>query len=359
LAALLGWAQGGVDHGSAMEVLRNFLLRAEAGRLSVYATTLTTHLTGEIPAEVSVSGAILVPARKLAELAKEAAGERVTLELDGVQLRMTLTHGTYKLATRPAEDFPAEPPLANPVRLRWDGEDLDYALETVGITTSTNDTRFNLSAALLEPRQGEAGTMRLVSTDGHRMTILDRSPVGASGLPPGPQLLIPREGLTVLRSLLKKAGEVTLEVAKDIVAVSHEGRRVAVRLLAEERFPDYSVVIPAHTPIKATIPREALRAALRRALILTDQKFKAVDLAFTADKLHVRGVAAELGEADEALEVDCNSEVNSRLNARYLLDACECMRSEQIILGMVDARHPVVITGDGDPGFKVVVMPMQ
>lgn len=57
--------------------------------------------------------------------------------------------------------------------------------------------------------------------------------------------------------------------------------------------------------------------------------------------------------------MDCDGQVTSRLNARYLLDACERMRSQEIKMGLVDPRNPVVITGDGAPGFKVIVMPMS
>lgn len=357
LASLLNWARAGVDHGSKMEVMRNLLLRAESDRLSVLASNLTTYLLGEIPAQVDHPGAVLAPARKLAEIAKEAAGERVTLALDGPQLRLSLDHGTYKLATREAEDFPSAPSLAEPARLRWDAEALRYALETVAISASGSDARFNLNGALLGPHPGGAGGVRLVSTDGHRLTLLDRSPAGGESLPKTPQVIIPLDGMAMICSMLKKPGEVAMEVGKGLLAVERQGRRVTVRLV-EGRFPDYDVVIPKKPTIRALMPREALRAALRRAQIMTDHEFKPVKLEFGPDRLHVRGQAAELGEADEVLDTSCDGTVSLGLNSRYLLETCECMLSEQITMAITDPRNPVAISGEGDQGFQAVIMPI-
>ena len=89
---------------------------------------------------------------------------------------------------------------------------------------------------------GEAGTLRMVATDGHRLALIDRA-VADAKLPRG--VIMPRKGLVEVRKLLDETGEaeLTLVVAEKDVRVHTPAVSFFMRLV-EGEFPDYRQVIP-------------------------------------------------------------------------------------------------------------------
>src|SRR5262249_59124786 len=78
------------------------------------------------------------------------------------------------------------------------GEMVDKTLFAV----SSDETRFNLSGVFLSTP--EAGTLRMVATDGHRLALVDRR-VPEGKLFPG--VIMPRKGLLEARELLDENGD--------------------------------------------------------------------------------------------------------------------------------------------------------
>jgi len=46
-------------------------------------------------------------------------------------------------------------------------------------------------------------------------------------------------------------------------------------------------------------------------------------------------------------------------NVTYLLDGLGAVNSEEITLSLGDANSSMLLTSEGEPGFKYVVMPMR
>ena len=143
-ADLVAWVAKAAERRTTLPILTNLCLDAQEGRLVVSATNLEVHHRGEIAATVDQAGAVLAPAAKLAELARAAVGERVSLDLAGDQLRVVFGGSKYHLPTLPAQDFPAAPVLKDPKRLHWDGETLDYVLDTVAVSINNDDPRYRI-----------------------------------------------------------------------------------------------------------------------------------------------------------------------------------------------------------------------
>lgn len=359
-AGLVAWAAKASISRTTLPVLGQLHLEASGDRLSVAATNLEVRHQGWVEAQVELPGAVLVPAQKLSELARAAVGDWVVLSLNGERLRLELpgAGATYHLATMDPETFPAPPELKAPQTLRWDGEALDEVLDTVGISISGDDKRFNLRCTLLEAAPGEEPKLRFVSTDGHRLTLLDRPNSAGAGLA-GARYMIPRDGVLAMRTLLgRKSGEVELRLSKDLAALVKDGRQVMVRLDIESGYPSYQSVIPKATNIKATVRRPELVAAVRRVAIMANQ-LNALDLELAPDALTVRASGTEIGDGLEKLEATCGQAIKMCLDAHYLLDALEHLRSDEVELGLNDGFNPLVITGQGDPGALFLIMPMR
>lgn len=356
-ADLVAWAAKAAERRTTLPVLTNLHLEASDGRLIVAATNLEVRHQGEIAAQVDQAGAILAPAAKLAQLAQAAVGERVSLALEGDRLRVAFGGGKYHLPTRAAEDFPDAPELKDPKRLRWDGETLDFALDTVGVSISKDDQRFNIACASLETATASPGVIFFVSTDSTRLTKLERTNSAAGSLGDKP-FLLPLPGVVALRGLLgRKAGEVELLLSARFARLSRDDGRAVTIQLGEGNFFDWRAVVPKAPPTKATVRRLDLLAAARRVLIMADQKCCDVVFDFSPEALALRSREVEAGEGEERLEANCNRPLEIVVNVRHVIDALERMASDEVLINLTDDKNPLIITALGDPGTVFVTMP--
>jgi DNA polymerase-3 subunit beta len=106
--------------------------------------------------------------------------------------------------------------------------------------------------------------------------------------------------------------------------------------------------------------REALRQALQRTAILSNEKYRGIRLAVKANALTIQAHNPEQEEAEDELEVTYNGdEVEVGFNVTYLLDALGAIDGSDVELGLTDANSSCLITGPGAAACKYVVMPMR
>jgi DNA polymerase-3 subunit beta len=119
-------------------------------------------------------------------------------------------------------------------------------------------------------------------------------------------------------------------------------------------------VIPKTINVSVTLPAENLLKALRRVVLLSSERSRAVKLEIQDGKLVVSSNNPDLGDAHEELDIDYAGDALSvGFNARYLLDALGAMKAKEIVLGFQDELSPVRLSPTDDQDCLSVVMPMR
>jgi DNA polymerase-3 subunit beta len=130
--------------------------------------------------------------------------------------------------------------------------------------------------------------------------------------------------------------------------------------LIEGQFPNYEAVIPKAHPGKLVISRIALGGALRRVAVMAEERNKPVKFVLAPTELKLSASSADLGEAEETLDVDYGgAEVTIGFNSKYVLDAIAPIEREQIVIEFKDGLSPGVIRSSEDDGYCCVIMPMR
>ncbi|TMA39479.1 MAG: DNA polymerase III subunit beta, partial [Deltaproteobacteria bacterium] len=206
---------------------------------------------------------------------------------------------------------------------------------------------------------GDAETLRMVATDGHRLAKIDRRVPGAR-LERG--VIMPRKGLVEARKLLEEVdqGEVTLLVSAKDVRVSTPTVSFFMRLV-EGEFPDYRQVIPNTVRARARFNRNDLLAALRRISLLASERSHGVKLHLEKGRLEASASNPDQGEASEDIEISYGGEpLTVGFNARYLIEVLGAHAEGEVMeLGLTDEVGPGTVTGASDPDYTYVVMPMR
>lgn len=357
---VLGRVQGVVDRRQPMAVLTNVLLDAGARDLSVTATDLEVSLQQSCEASVGKSGRSAVSARKLFEIVRESSSDVIALKgLDNHWLEISYGRSNFKLLGIDPDDHPGMPAASTGAAspsIETSAEDLAEMIRKTVFAVSTDDTRSNLAGVYVE-RTEEAGILRMVATDGHRLAVIER-PVSGGRLENG--VILPRKGLAELAKLLADhTGAVSLSMQGNEAVVNVGDALLSMRLV-EGSFPDYRQVIPKEMPKMVVATRDELLQSLRRVSILSSERARGVRFTLRPGLVRVSANNPDIGEASEEFAADYDgAELEVGFNARYVTDVLAVLpEGSRVEIGFSDQLSPGVIQGE-DSGYRYVVMPMR
>ncbi len=188
LLAALRRAKRTVERRSIIPILSHLLLRLMDGGLQITATDLDMEIVETIKAEGEAGEAITLPAHTLADIvAKLPDGAQVQIELKGDRGDATIRAGRsrFTLGTLPAMEFPDLAKVDTAASFSVKGAELAEAIDRVEFAISTEETRCYLNGIYLHPaprERGEPAKLRLVATDGHRLSLAEVALPGPAGL---------------------------------------------------------------------------------------------------------------------------------------------------------------------------------
>jgi DNA polymerase-3 subunit beta len=366
LARALARSQGIVEKKSTMPILSHVLLEAaKDDQLHVSATDLDISVSSEHACEVLKEGKVAVPAKQLYEIVKSLPEKDALLKrASNNYLEIKSGAAEFKIVGLPADDFPALPRFDKVQLVPIDPKPILEMIDLTGFAVSSDETRYNLNGVFFE---ATAGLLRAVATDGHRLSLAERSIEGDFQLKKG--IILPRKGLAEMKKLLLEAsdGETKLGFVESS-AVLHRPRVKLVMRLIEGVFPDYRQVIPKTGEKRFTIGRDRFLDTLRRISLLSTDKAHAVKLELQPGLLRVLSQNPDLGEAKEDVPVEYQGEVlKIGFNARYLIDvltglaALEPAAVQDVAMELADDLSPGVLkpAGESATRFTAVVMPMR
>jgi len=358
-------AQSIVEKRSNMPILSTVLISAKLNEINVFATDLELSFQETLSAEILAEGSITLPGRKLFEILRESKGEIFHVKEEENQ-RVYISDGKaqFRLASLPPEDFPL---LTEPEDVEYttiEGSTLKDMIKKTIYAVTSEDMGFKLSGIFMEKKEKEGNVfLRFVATDGHRLSMIDKAVPGIEALNLKGGILVPKKGITEINKLATEGGPMDIGLKEQNFIVKKDNRVLIIRLL-DSKFPNYENVIPDNPDYVISINKTAFIDALRKMLILSTERYKAVRLILKKDIMELISTNLEIGEAYEAINIEhigreIKEEMEIAFNPRFFIDAIQPMESNTITLGFIDKSSPCLIKGEDDPGFLALIMPMR
>ncbi len=353
---------GIVDRRTSMPVLNNVLIRAEADRIRIVATDREIGLIADYEAQVAKEGEITLPARKLFEMLREIQGEAVHFRKEDNNW-VTITCGKvhFRIPGIPAEEFPKIMDDDEVGFIRVDGAMIGDMIKKTYFAMSLDESRVNLNGVFVKAEKDqESVTMRMVATDGHRLSIVGADPKveQIEGFDKG--LIIPRKGITEIRRLVEdKDGPVELGVKKGMCVLKKDGVILKVSLIDAE-YPDYKRVVPKDKGTLVELDRDQVLHALRRMSVMASERYSGVRIRLLTNKMILNSINPDVGEASDEVEIQYEEgEIEIGFNVRYLLEAIEAVDEEKFTLEIRSGLRPAIVKPAKDTGYMCIVMPLK
>lgn len=354
----LQYVQGVVERKTTVPILSNLLLETAGNSLVITATDLDVTLQCGCRANIKVSGAATVSARKLFDIVRLLPDSEIHFKAATPDwINLTCERSRFKVAGLSKENFPDIPSVEGKT-VTLPSSPLRYMITRSIYAITQEESRYTLNGALLIVNPG---TITLVTTDGHRLVLISHN-CEVSGIEGEIRVLVPKKTLVEL-SKLTADSVLGVEFGNSENHLFFKvGERILVSRILTGQFPNYEMVIPRENHREMVVDTLQFGDSLRRAAVMADEQSRAVRFNIQENQLEISSASSDYGEAKETLAVKYSSEpMEIGFNAQYLLDFVQNAECGEVVLSLRDKETQGLMKPQGleDYEYYYVVMPMK
>ncbi|MCK9539002.1 DNA polymerase III subunit beta [Dokdonella sp.] len=347
---------GVIERRHTLPVLGNVLVVAGDDGVRLSGTDLEVEMVAQVGGAEVETGETTIPGKKFFDICRALPdGCQIRFELKGERVTLSAGRSRFTLATLPAAEFPAVEQVELVERVRMAEATVKGLIERTAFAMAQQDVRFYLNGLLFDLREQ---SLRCVATDGHRLALAEGALETRVEEPR--QVIVPRKGVLELQGLLEGGeAEIEFEFARNHLRV-RRGEITFTSKLIDGKFPDYEAVIPLGADKQVRVVREEMRAALQRAAILSNEKYRGVKLEVMPGRLRMVAHNPEQEEAVEEIEAQTTvSDLAVGFNVNYLLDALGAVGTEEVLLCLRDGQSSCLIRKPDGDDTRHVIMPLR
>ena len=360
---ILSKVQGLAGRKTNLAITTNVLITATSTGIIIRATDLETGFEGLFPAEVEREGSIAIHARKLYEIVRDFPSDGIHInEVENHWIEIGNKNVEYHLVGMNPDDFPELPQFDDMEFVELDASTLQHMIErTVFIGGASDDKRAHIVGLYMESRkEQDQQVLRLVSTDGSRLSKVDHACAPEVKLPFTESVLIPKKGMVEVAKFLEPEQSVRLGIQDSNLVVKKDNETIIVRLL-EGEFPEYDDIIRTRENAKRIpLERQLFLMMLKRMSILSTDEYRSVIFHFADGKLQITSTNPDIGESKEDMAIAFDADpIEVAFNPRFFIEALNVIDSDTVMLDIVDDEKPCMLAGEKELDFITVIMPMR
>jgi DNA polymerase III subunit beta len=347
-----------------MAILANVLIQTQDNFIELIATDLEVGIKKNVAAEIVNPGALTLPAKILYEIVRESGSDTIKIEeKDKNWARIKAGTSMYNLAGTASEEYPSFPEYNEESLVSLPCELIKELIDkTIFSAAQERESNYTLTGILLEKeKEEEKSLLRMVSSDGHRLSIMEKELDGESdAIVIEKNTIIPRKGVSEIKKVCEGQKNFSMGADKKQIVVKTKSSLMIVRLMNGE-FPDYkSIVNVIEKNNVIEIDRNKFLESLKRTNLFTEDTFNAIQLTVADNKLILSSQNMDYGNAKDEMPINFTGDpLDLGFNCRYFIDTLQVMRSDMIKAYVNSDQSPCLIEGDNDKGFVSIIMPMK
>ena len=351
----LFYVQGVIDTRSTMLILSHVLFLVKDGRLFLSSTDLESTSYTSLPINAEEDGAVCLPAKKILEITEKITDEDVKISTNKTnQLEVVHTTGTTKIKTLPAEDFPQIPKPEDFTYVATKSATLSSLIQKTAYAVGGDGLRKNLTGVFFD--MTTPGKIRLVATDGHRMSIAEEELENNTQ----ESFVLSKKAANELKKFIKDTEIVQIGIGKSFF-VCDNGQTSILSRLIDVDFPEYNQVLPRDLSNTFKVERKKLLESLQRVSVVLSDKARGARMLINKNEIEIRSTSDE-GETTETIQIsEAQNNTEAGFNVKYLIEALSSFEEEEVFFCVTDEVSPACIYSNKDNTHKQlsVVMPMR
>jgi DNA polymerase III subunit beta len=354
--------QGLTGRTTNLAITRNVLIKASNDSITLTATDLDTGFEGNYPAVVTEEGVIAINSRKLYEIVRDFPSDEIhMLEIENRWLEIGNETVQYNLVCANPDDFPETSFNEDIPYFEIESAALKKMIErNLMIAGDSSDSRAHMNSSFFEKIfEKEVSKIRLVSTDGSRLSLAESIVVKDNEIPFESGVLIPKKELNEVVKFLDQDSTVKLGIEENRLVIKKDIETIIVRLVEGEFFA-YGAIFNSEAKHMFKANREKLLMMLKRMSILSSQDYKGALFKFENNRLKVTTTNPEIGESKEEMDIEFDGEpLEISFNPKYFIETLNAIEDDIISARIIDHEKPCLVEGEKDRTFLSAIMPMR
>lgn len=354
--------QGITSRKSSLAITETVLIKATSSGIKLIATDLETGFIGLYPASVDSEGSIAINGRKLYEIVKDFPSNEILInEVENYWIKISNKNINYQIVGMNPDDFPEVPVLDDIDFFEIKSSILKKMIEkTAIITGAADDKRAHINGIYFERiKDDDQQKIRMVSTDGSRLMLVDHIYDKKFNLPTWPGIIIPKKGLNEVSKFLSNEGSVQIGNKDNNFIIKKDSETIIIRLL-EGNFPQYGDIIKKDGGHDIVLEKNLFFMMLKRMSILSSENYKGAIFNFKENKLVISATNPDIGESKEDLDIGfIEKPIEISFNPKYFIETLNVIDDEKIVLYIINEEKPCFIEGEKDKTFLSIIMPMR
>lgn len=345
-----------IEKRQTMPILSNVLMNVTENQLVLTGTDLEIQIVTKIAIEPDDFGEITLPARKLLDICRLLPGDTdIKFEQQGDKVKIVAGRSRFSLSTLPAENYPEFAETEFEYQFQMNAGILKKALDKTIFSMANQDVRYYLNGLMMNISNSQ---LRLVASDGHRLSVYDDKLPQASGFES--RIILPRKGVVELHRLLDDPDvDLKVEFSNNNIRVYIKELTFSAKLV-DSKYPDFSKVFKQEFFNPIHIQKQLLKDALTRVAILSNEKIKGVTFDIVENSLKLTAYNPEQEQAEEELVIEYQGQpISISFNAQYLLDAVTNLDSELAVLLIASNLSSCIIEEPNEQLYRFIVMPIR
>lgn len=362
----LSLIQGITGRRTTLPILSHILLEWQMNLLSITGTDLETAIKEDLNVLIYRDGKASVSAKKLYEIVRELPEEEIQIEKNDETHWITIRCGksTFNLAGLDPEEFPTLPTYKEEQFSQIPSKLLRDMIEKTSFAASNEESRYHLNGIfLVQKKKGNKDILRMVATDGHRLSLVDREIKRIQGIDKG--VIIPKKGILEIKRVI---GDIDKEENMDIYfnqtnGFFRIGKSLMIIRLIEGEFPEYEQVIPKDNDKKLILDKYKIYGSLKRVSTMVSERGEGIKLLLKNNLMELSSFHQDFGDAKEEVEIFYEGPpFEIGFNVRYLLEALNVIDTDQFTMEFKDEGSPCLIKPNITTEINdqlCIIMPMR
>ena len=363
LLKILSKTQTIADKKISMPILSNVLLEAHSNTLTVKATNLEVGITLVCDVEISEEGKIVLSSKALFDIVKEMPDSLIHFSTnENFITEIVCGEAIFNIAGIDHNEFPNV----------MNYEDTEFSIIPISVlkdmiektlfSVSVDETRPFLNGAYFDYKEKDNNTfLRVVTTDGRRLSLVDRDIKLPEGLNMSKGIIVPQKGLyEILKNFDNETGLCEIAIVKNFLVLKENNTVLYMRLI-DGTYPDYSRAIPTDLPIKIFIDRSVFLSSLKRVSLVSDENTRSIRLLINGNKMKIYTDTSNLGDAKEDINIECDCETNIDIgfNSKLVIELLSTLDQDKLVMELKDSNSAGIIKPVNSSDSLYVIMPLR
>lgn len=359
---------------TTLPILSHILMQWDKNSLYLTGTDLETGIREELSATILQEGKASVSAKKLYEIVRELPDETIHIQKkENHWITLQCGKSIFNIAGLDPDEFPSLPGYQDGYFSKISTHLMREMIEKTVYAASNEESRYHLNGILFIQKKQDSGPsdtgqggqeiLRMVATDGHRLSLIDRESPTIRGIEKG--IIMPKKGVLEIKKIMgDRDGEEEMEIYFDQThGFFKMGKSLMVIRLIDGEFPEYEQVIPKGNDKKLVMEKEKIYGCLRRVSTMASERVEGVKFSLRKNSVELSSYHQDFGDAKEEVELVYEGvPIEIGFNARYLMEALNVIDTGEIVIELKDEGNPGIIKplSSIEPSNQFcIIMPMR